>query len=212
MKNTKMCSILYYSVEEDENYQQAYYAYLMIFDANNRKERKELLNKIIFDPHISVLFWKNCNPNDEEMALAFDSIGNDIDSTFLFLKECKPEGYYRNEAMKILLCVDDFAYMAAKNCELDSNEVKEIYKKFSERWSETNNLQEYFDYCKLFQQYLTNEEVETLINMVYENQDEIIAEYIITNDFKLSDSQIDKLESLFIIKKLKGEQNETINS
>jgi hypothetical protein len=208
---TQVRNLLNLELNNDDNYQDAYIAYLQIFDANNRKERKELLKRIILDPHVTVLFFKNCNPNETEQEIAFDSISNDIDSTFLFLKECNPDGNYREEALKILLCVDDYALAAVRLCQLSSEERQSIYQKYCNKWNLTTDLKEYFDYCILFQDLLAVEEIELLVDMIYENNDDIKAEYILTNNFPLSDSLKDKLESLFIIKKLKGDQSEAVN-
>lgn len=191
--------------------QDAYFAYLQIFDANHKKQRKELLKQILSDSHISVLFFKNCHPSEDEKELAFDSITNDVDSTFLFLKECRPEGKYREECLKILLCVDDYAYAAVKICNLSSEERLQIYRRYNNKWHVTTDLQEYFDYCTLFEECLTLDEIDLLVNMIYEQEDAEKTEYILTSTFKLTEYQKDKLESLFIVRKLKGEPNETIN-
>ncbi len=212
MYNTQVLNLLEIKLDEpDDNYRTAYIAYLQMFDANNRKERKELLKQIILDPHVAVLFFKNCYPNESEQEIAFDSISNDIDSTFSFLKECNPEGKYRDEALAILLCVDDYAYAAAKVCQLSAEERQSIYKKYSNRWNLTEDLQEYFDYCMLFQDLLVQEEIELLVEMIYSSCDIIKAETLLTSSFVISDYLRDKLESIFIINKLKGDQSEAVN-
>lgn len=212
MFNTKVRSNLEIKLNEyDDDYQTAYIAYLQMFDANNRKERKELLKRIILDSHVAAMFYKNCYPNEMEQEIAFDSISNDVDSTFFFLRECNPEGKYREESIKILLCVDDYAYAAARTCELSSEERQKIYSRYSYKWNLTTDLQEYFDYCMLFQDMLATEEIELLVEMIYENGDNTKAEAILTGPFIISDYLRDKLESIFIVNKLKGDQNETIN-
>ena len=58
MFNTKLHNNLEIKLnEQDDNYQTAYIAYLQMFDANNRKERKELLKRIILD--LLLLCYKN---------------------------------------------------------------------------------------------------------------------------------------------------------
>ena len=212
MFNTKLHNNLEIKLnEQDDNYQTAYIAYLQMFDANNRKERKELLKRIILDSHVAVMFYKNCNPGEEEQEIAFDSISNDVDSTFFFLRECDPEGKYREEAIKILLCVDDYAYAAARTCKLSSEERQVIYSKYSHKWNLTTDLQEYFDYCTLFQDMLAPEEIELLVEMIYKNGDDVKADILLKGPFTISDYLKDKLESIFIVNKLKGDQNEAIN-
>lgn len=208
--NTQVCNLLEIKLNDD-NYQIAYIAYLQIFDANNRKERKELLQKIVLDSHVTVMFCKNCHPNETELEIAFDSISNDIDSTFMFLKECSPEGKYREESLRILLCVDDYAFAAAKTCKLSPEERQSIYSKYSHKWNLTTDLQEYYDYCMLFQDMLLPEEIELLVEMVYTNGDSIKAEALLIGSLKISDYLRDKLDSIFIVNKLKGDQSEKVN-
>lgn len=181
----------------------AYYAYLQIFDANTKKERRELLKLIVQDPHITVSFYKNCNPTDVEKEIAFDSISNDIDSTLLFLKECKPEGKYREEAINIVLCDDDYAKKTAYLCNLNSKEIERIHNKYNSKWV-TTDFMEYFNYCLIFKDYLFEDEKDFLIDLVLESQDLIIARTIMNSILyqSLNNRLKDKLESLFILKKL----------
>lgn len=181
----------------------AYYAYLQIFDANTKKERRELLNLITQDPHVAVSFYKNCNPTDIEKEVAFDSISNDIDSTLLFLKECKPEGKYREEAINIVLCDDDYAKKTAYLCNLSAQELELIHNKYNTKWI-TTDFMEYFNYCLIFKDYLTADEKEFLVDLALESQDIIVAKTIMNSVLYnyLNDKLKDTLESLFILKKL----------
>lgn len=200
MVGTQVCQLCMVTINDD-TYQDAYYAYLQIFDANTKKERKMLLERIILDPHISVLFYKNCNPSDVEKEIAFDSISNDIDSTLLFLKECEPNGKHREEAIKIVLCDDDYAKKTACLCNLNSEELERIHKKYNSKWVTTDSA-EYFNYCMIFKNCLLEDEKEFLIDIVLDEQDLVMAKIVMNSDLELNEKLQDKLEGLFVLKKL----------
>ena len=53
--------------------------------------------------------------------------------------------------------------------------------------------------------------IELLVEMIYKNGDDVKADILLKGPFTISDYLKDKLESIFIVNKLKGDQNEAIN-
>ncbi|MFW6242994.1 MAG: hypothetical protein ACOC2W_02450 [bacterium] len=192
-------------VENKTNKQnnKSYIAYLLLFDANDILERKKLLKIIIKNPDIAVLFAKNCNPNNEEIAIITKSILSDIDACSKFIIECNLEGDIRKKVFNEILKDADISYNVAESKSLYKNELQMIYNKYNDVYIKTSNYNSYISYCLLFKDYISIFEKELLVDLIcnYIDKDKAIK---IMKNIKLNQELKDKLDSVLIIDTLSG--------
>lgn len=183
-------------------YDESYYAYLLMFDANNISERKKLLKSIIKTPDIAVLFNKNFKPNKWEKEITIKSILEDIDACYKYLTECNPMDSYRKNAFEMILNDPEYCYKTVQSNILNEDEIKLIYNKYQKKYFEMSG-NNYIEYCLLFKNYISKLEKQKLVEVIYSTQDKLNAKKVL-NEIQLSETLIDILESILIIDNLSG--------
>lgn len=187
---------------ESIEYQTSYFAYLQIFDANNRRERKDLLKKVLLNPYVSYLFTYNCTPNDNELDLAFNSIVNDPKSCFLFLKNANFGEKYRPQVINTILDDFSYSYKAVQECNLNTEERKMIFDKYRPNLVQADSFDNYFQYCTTFHDLIDEQDMNKLVNQVYEKQDQKMIQKVLNSNVPLTEDMRDKLESVLVISSL----------
>ena len=169
------------------NNQTSYFAYLRIFDANNKLERKNLLQKIILNPFVSYLFIDNCFPNENELEQAFSSIVNDPKSCYLFLKQSThSDELYRRKALNTILNDFNYSYKTAQECTLKLEELRIIFNKYKSDFVEDNSIESYYQYCNIFSKLISEEDVAILINKIFDDQNQQYVKKVLVQLTKIS--------------------------
>lgn len=182
---------------------ESYYAYLLIQDANNAKERNELLPTIVKNPYYSYLFIKNFNPTDKELNYALESIKKDIKCSHLFMINCNPNEEQIKELFEIVLNDSNYAFLTVKFCKLSYEYKKMFYDKYNDFYLNEFKADDFYIYCLLLRDLITDKDKETLIQKIYDEQNATLAKSLLEkNHLNLSEELIDILESIFIIKNL----------
>ena len=187
--------------KDNKDYDTAYFAYLKVFDANSKKERRELLNQILLHPYISYLFVNNCFPNTEELEAAFNILSIEPKSSFLYFKHNNPTDAQREILIKTLVKNHQYSLKTAMECNLNSEE-KSIFFKILKQNFKPDNLKEYLKFCLMFQDLVSEKEVQDLVDHILESHDKESAEEITNSSLELTENMKDKLCSLFVINKL----------
>lgn len=192
------------------------YAYMQMFYANDRKERKNLLQHILTDQHFSLLFLLHCSPTIEEFNLVFNTISDDIDSCGELLRKkikCLP-GNIRTASLNTVMRDPDASLVVVKEAALKIKEKKRIYMRHRDYYLLEKTLNNYWNKWLLFKDVMEQNEVDTLIGMINELEHCNVKNIIETmlSYHRLTDIQKEKLDSKILATKLYENVKSKINT